>query len=127
MSELFSHYKHRGTAEIDYRWVLYDNEMPDEVLRGLMGEGVEPVDFDRKAERTIVGFYSTAQFSYRLLDKVREWERKDAEPLRAERRNRQAAESEAGFEEYLNSLNLDNSCPPRPFFRRCFGPIRPSR
>lgn len=108
MSGLFSHYKPSGTGEIDYRWVLYDNEMPDEVLRGLMGE-VEPVDFDRKAERSIVGFYSTPQFSYRLLDKVREWEKKHAEPLRAERRNRQAAESQARFEEYLRSLGLDNA------------------
>ena len=106
MSDLFNHYKPRGIREIDYRWVLYDGVMPDEVLRGLMGE-VEPVKFDRKAGRVIVGFYSDYGYMLELLDKVRAWEKEFAEPIHAARREREAAEREAKFQEYFRSLNLD--------------------
>jgi hypothetical protein len=80
--------------------------MPDEVLRGLMGE-VEPVNFDRKAGRVIVGFYSDYGYKLELLAKVRAWEREFAEPIHAARREREAAEREARFQEYFRSLNLD--------------------
>jgi hypothetical protein len=42
-----------------------------------------------------------------LLDKVRAWEREFAEPIHAARREREAAEREAKFQEYFRSLNLD--------------------
>ena len=42
MSERFNQYKQSDKREIGYRWVIFDNEMPDEVLRGLMAHKSSP-------------------------------------------------------------------------------------
>lgn len=79
--------------------------MPDDVLRDLMAP-VEAAGIDR--ERGVVGFYSTTRYSYELLDKVRNWEKTYAGPLRAEIEKQNAAESRARFEQYYTSLGLND-------------------
>lgn len=79
--------KENDKREIGYRWVIFDNEVPDDVLRELMAP-VEPADIIRGVETSVVGFYSDRLYDYELLRKVREWEKNFAIPHREEKESR---------------------------------------
>lgn len=81
MSERFNQYKQSHKRDVGYHWVIFDNEMPDDVLSELMAP-VEPAEISRGEGTSVVGFYSDASFDYELLRKVREWEKNFAIPLR---------------------------------------------
>jgi hypothetical protein len=68
VSERFNQYKQSDKGDVGYRWVIFDNEMPDDVLSELMAT-VEPDEISRGKGTSVVGFYTDASFEYGLLRK----------------------------------------------------------
>lgn len=91
--------------------------MPDDVLRELMAP-VEPAEINRDTDSSVVGFYSDGPYEYKLLYRVREWEKNFAIPLREEKAKKAAAGShlldtgEANIrfvQDWLGHANIQNT------------------
>lgn len=120
MADSHSHYKPLDSVgKVEYRWVMFDNVMPEDVLRELMSP-VEPEDFIRKEERSIVCFHADWEDQHRILTAVRKWEREVGTAIHEEIRQRRAAESDAAFQRHWNWLQFRRwpGMPPQLF--RCF-------